>query len=113
MSAKHAVADNLKRVRDRIAAAAGRARRTPQDVRLVVVTKGVPLAAVRQVIELGEKDLGESRVQDLQQRRDELTAEIKNLDQERASMMAQMQDKSNILSEWSDSIFVAIDTVHK
>ncbi|MDD4888912.1 MAG: YggS family pyridoxal phosphate-dependent enzyme [Phycisphaerae bacterium] len=65
---KTKLADNLKRVRDRIAAAAVRAKRKPESVRLVCVTKGRPDAAVAAAIELGQIDLGESRVQDLQTR---------------------------------------------
>ncbi len=68
MAGKNILSDNLRRVRERMAAAAVRAGRDPAQVRLVVVTKQADPAAVRQLVELGELDLGESRVQDLQQR---------------------------------------------
>jgi pyridoxal phosphate enzyme (YggS family) len=60
-----AVADNFQRLRERIAAAAERAGRAPQSVRLVAVTKFVPEPLVRAVLAAGCRDLGESRPQDL------------------------------------------------
>ena len=68
MAGKNSLKDNLKAVRQRIAEAAVKARRDPAGIQLVVVTKGQPISAVRQAIELGELDLGESRVQDLRER---------------------------------------------
>jgi pyridoxal phosphate enzyme (YggS family) len=60
-----AVADNLQRLRERIAAAAERAGRDSGSVKLVVVTKFVPEPLVRAVLSAGCRDLGESRPQDL------------------------------------------------
>jgi pyridoxal phosphate enzyme (YggS family) len=54
----------LEEVRGRIAAAAGRSGRAPDRVRLVGVVKTVPDEAVREVLGLGLRDLGESRVQE-------------------------------------------------
>jgi len=62
------LADNLKRVRDRIAAAAGRAGRSPDSVTLVAVTKTVEVDVIRMMLELGATQLGESRVQELAKR---------------------------------------------
>jgi len=45
---------------DQIASAAHKASRTPEDVRLVVVTKSQPLEVVQAVIEAGVKILGEN-----------------------------------------------------
>lgn len=56
-----AVAD----VRDRLAAAARRSGRDPDAVRLVAVTKGVAPPRMRQVVDAGVGDLGESRAQEL------------------------------------------------
>lgn len=58
------VAANVARVRERIAAAARRSGRRPDEVALIAVTKGVPLARIREVIACGVTDLGESRVQE-------------------------------------------------
>jgi hypothetical protein len=60
--------DRYKRVTDAVAAAAGKARRDPREVTVIAVTKTATTDAIKQVIELGHTDLGESRVQQLQQR---------------------------------------------
>ena len=57
--------DNIKRVRDRIAAACDRGRRRVEDVRLVAVTKTVEVDVIRAAIDAGLHDVGESRVQEL------------------------------------------------
>lgn len=62
------LSENLKRIRDRIEAACGRARRDPSEVRLIAVTKHVDLDVIRQALELGLIDIGESRPQQLNQR---------------------------------------------
>ena len=59
---------NLAVVRARIAAAAGRAGRTPDEVRLVAVTKYVGTDVIRALVALGVPDIGESRVQQLVER---------------------------------------------
>ncbi|HNR30502.1 MAG TPA: YggS family pyridoxal phosphate-dependent enzyme [Candidatus Hydrogenedentes bacterium] len=56
------IASNLAAVRDRIADAAARAGRRPEDVRLVAVTKTVDIEEIRALIALGVTDLGENRV---------------------------------------------------
>jgi hypothetical protein len=53
---------NLESVRRRIAAAAERAGRAPESVRLVAVTKTVGLDEIRALHDLGVRDFGESRV---------------------------------------------------
>jgi PLP dependent protein len=60
-----AVAGRLAAVRERLGAAAHRAGRTPDAVRLVAVTKGVSAAAVVAALGAGVSDLGESRAQEL------------------------------------------------
>jgi pyridoxal phosphate enzyme (YggS family) len=53
--------DNLARVRDRLDAACRRAGRDPAAVTLVAVTKYADDAAVQGLLDLGVRDLGESR----------------------------------------------------
>ncbi|HUW84097.1 MAG TPA: YggS family pyridoxal phosphate-dependent enzyme [Phycisphaerae bacterium] len=65
---KRRLIDNLRRVGDRIAAAAERSERQPEDIQLVAVTKLVEMDVVRQLLDLGIADLGESRVQVLVKR---------------------------------------------
>jgi hypothetical protein len=53
---------------ERIEAACHGAQRNPEDVRLIAVSKYVEMDVVRQVLEMGIVDLGESRAQQLNQR---------------------------------------------
>lgn len=62
------LADRLKDVRDRIAAAAVKAKRDPAEVTLIAVTKSAGPEQIRELLSLGVADLGENRVQQLQQR---------------------------------------------
>jgi len=62
------VAENLPRVRERIAEAATKAGRTASSVRLVAVTKGHPVAALRAALGAGLEDLGENRVEELEEK---------------------------------------------
>lgn len=59
-----AIAENLRQVRERIAGAAIRAGRTPEDVTLVAVSKTKPLAAVKAALAAGQTVFGENRVQE-------------------------------------------------
>jgi pyridoxal phosphate enzyme (YggS family) len=65
---KSALAERLDEVRDRIAKACGKAKREPSEVTLVAVTKTAAPEQIREILSLGVGDLGESRVQMLQQR---------------------------------------------
>lgn len=68
VTVKRRLSENLKRVRGSIEAACTRARRDPSTVRIVAVTKYVDMDVLRQAMELGLLDLGESRAQQLSQR---------------------------------------------
>jgi pyridoxal phosphate enzyme (YggS family) len=56
--------DNLNRTREAIAAACADAGRSPDSVRLIVVTKTFPAADAAALVELGQTDLGENRDQE-------------------------------------------------
>lgn len=58
----------LAEVRDRVANAAIRAGRKPDDVRLIAVSKTHPIDAVRAAAEAGQKDFGENKVQEALQK---------------------------------------------
>jgi pyridoxal phosphate enzyme (YggS family) len=58
------IADNLLRVRERIANAAIAAGRKPDDVTLVAVSKTKPIEAVRAALQAGQTVFGENRVQE-------------------------------------------------
>ena len=66
------VAENLKAVRDRIAAAAERAGREPSSVALVTVTKTVDTDRIREAVAAGAAILGENRVQEAREKIEQL-----------------------------------------
>lgn len=68
VSVRRKLSDNIKRIRERIQAACQRCDRSPEEVRLVAVTKTVEVDVIRSAIEAGLVDLGESRVQELVRR---------------------------------------------
>ena len=65
-----AIAPNLAAVRERIAAAARRAGRRPEEVRLVAVAKTFPIEAIREAYAAGQRDFGENKVQEALQKMD-------------------------------------------
>src|SRR3954471_2215734 len=62
------LAEKLDEVQDRIAKACAKAKRDPSEVTLVAVTKTAAPEQIREILQLGVADLGESRVQVLTQR---------------------------------------------
>jgi PLP dependent protein len=66
------LAVRLAEVKDRIAAACEKAKRDPVEVTLIAVTKTAAPEQIREIIQLGVADLGESRVQVLTQRASQL-----------------------------------------
>jgi hypothetical protein len=57
-------ADRLQRILDDIAKAATLARRDPAEITLIAVTKGRSVDEIEPLIEAGQRDFGESRVQE-------------------------------------------------
>lgn len=68
MAKRSPLAEKLDEVKDRIASAAIKAKREPGEVTLVAVTKTAGPEQIREILQLGVADLGESRVQVLTQR---------------------------------------------
>lgn len=66
--AEAALAERLARVRARIAAAAERSARPTHQVTLIAISKTHPSAVVSKLIELGASDIGENRVQEAEQK---------------------------------------------
>ncbi len=60
------LAASLERVRERIAAAAARARRSPESVTLLAVTKIFPASVIRAAYDLGLREFGENYVQEFE-----------------------------------------------
>jgi pyridoxal phosphate enzyme (YggS family) len=63
-----ALSARLEDIRGRIARAAARSKRDAGAVTLVAVTKTVPAERVREAVALGLRDLGESRVQEAEEK---------------------------------------------
>ena len=59
---------NLNHVRQRIADAAARCNRSPKEITLVAITKYVDVNIIRELLDLGQCALGESRPQQLWER---------------------------------------------
>lgn len=62
--AQEPLAVRLADVRARVAAAAEKSGRKPDEVRLIAISKTHPTPVVKQAIDLGAADLGENRVQE-------------------------------------------------
>ena len=69
------VAEQLTRVRERMAAACRRAGRSPDEVTLVGVSKGVPAQRVAEAYAAGLQDMGENRVQEAADKIEALAAQ--------------------------------------
>ncbi len=66
------LAERLGRVREQIARAAEAAGRSPDQVRLVAVSKTKPASAIREAYAAGQRDFGENYVQELVAKAEEL-----------------------------------------
>ncbi len=62
------VKENLERVRERIAAAARAEGRDPSEIRLICVTKGIPVDRIREAVAAGVREIGENRVQEAREK---------------------------------------------
>jgi len=59
---------NLNSVLERIQKSAEKTGRKKEDIKLVVVTKNVPVEDIQKVIEIGIKDIGENRIQEAEEK---------------------------------------------
>jgi PLP dependent protein len=67
------ISENIAAIRDRIAAAAHRAGRAPEQVALMAVSKTHPAARIREAYDAGLRLFGENRVQEFAAKTPELT----------------------------------------
>lgn len=70
------IADNLKKVLERMEAAARKVGRDPEEIRLVAVSKTVPPEAVWEGIQAGIKILGENYVQEAKKKIEALGQDV-------------------------------------
>jgi pyridoxal phosphate enzyme (YggS family) len=66
--AEDTLAERLARVRAQLAAATEKAGRRAEEVRLIAISKTHPAAVVKHLIELGAADVGENRVQEVEEK---------------------------------------------
>jgi pyridoxal phosphate enzyme (YggS family) len=66
------IADNLRRVTERIEAAARRSGRNASDITLVTVTKTRSVSEIREALACGVTDIGENYVQEAEAKRGEI-----------------------------------------
>ena len=64
LSGSDVISKHIARIRQRIRAAAARTGRDPDSIRLIAATKTVPVARIREAVDAGVIDLGESKVQE-------------------------------------------------
>ena len=62
------IARNIEEVRGRIAHAAARAGRSPDEIMIIAVTKYVDESAIQQAVEAGIEHFGENRIQEAQRK---------------------------------------------
>jgi pyridoxal phosphate enzyme (YggS family) len=70
------IADNISRARERIASAAVRAGKSPDDVTLCAVSKTVSVDRIREAVEAGIRALGENYYQEVRDKLDLLPADL-------------------------------------
>ncbi len=70
---ENGLTENIKGVYRRMAHAAMRAGREPDEITLIAVSKNVPASAVKSAIESGLRDFGENRVQEFSAKRLQLS----------------------------------------
>ena len=69
--------ENLEEVRSNIEAAVNRSGRDAKDVTLIAVSKTKPVSMIREVYDLGVRDFGENRVQEILEKYDKLPGDIR------------------------------------
>ncbi len=95
--------DRLYRLLDRVALATARVGRRSDTVTTVAVTKTVEVRTIRRLIDLGHRDIGESRVQQLTQRAETLGVSVGDAEGEgpRWHMVGHLQrNKVRLLLPW-------------
>ena len=71
------ITQNLKQTQNNIAEAAKKSGRTSDDILLVAVSKTKPLSALQEAYNVGIRDFGENKVQELCDKYDQLPKDIR------------------------------------
>lgn len=70
------ISERLSAVREKLATASTSAGRSPEEVELLVVSKTFPAEIVSEVVEAGQKSLGENRVQEALEKQGQLPKDL-------------------------------------
>lgn len=68
---------NLREVEERITAACQRAGRKREEVTLIAVSKTKPISMLQEIYDLGIRDFGENKVQELSEKHDAMASDIR------------------------------------
>jgi len=85
------IAARLTAIRERIAAAAGRAGREAGAATLVAVSKFHPISAIEEAYAAGQRHFGENRVQEAAEKKERLTSLIQAEDPLRLELIGSLQ----------------------
>jgi len=98
--------DRLHQIRNRMAEAAVRAKRSPEEITLLAVTKTFPIDTIRQAYAAGLRDFGENRVQEALGKIAELPPEV------RWHLIGQLQTNkiNKIIGKFS--LIHSVDSLH-
>jgi PLP dependent protein len=97
------IASNVERVRERIARAAARSDRRPEDVVLVAASKTFPAEDVRAAYDAGIRAFGENRVQEWESKQPDL-ADIKPSWHLIGHLQSNKARRASRVFDWIDSI---------
>lgn len=97
------VSENVERVRERIARAALRGDRRPEEVVLVAAAKTMPAEAIREAYEAGVKAFGENRVQEWEAKQPQL-ADLQASWHFIGHLQSNKARRASRLFDWIDSV---------
>ena len=103
-----AIAENLERVREQIAAACRHAGRPSEEVSLIAVSKMHPAAYLLEAYAAGQRLFGENRVQEFQIKSAELGEAFSGPDRGRFHLIGPLQNNKTTKAA---ELFDAIDTI--
>jgi len=106
-----AIGENLARVQERIAAAARRAGRRPEEVTLVAVTKTHPAHVVTAAYQAGLRDLGENRVEEASGKIPRVREQVAASDRIRWHMIGHLQRRKARLAVALFDVIHSVDSL--
>jgi pyridoxal phosphate enzyme (YggS family) len=111
MDERMAIGANLARVQERIAAAARRAGRRPEEVTLVAVTKTHPAHVVTAAYQAGLRDLGENRVEEASGKIPRVREQVAASDRIRWHMIGHLQRRKARLAVALFDLIHSVDSL--